>query len=98
MSIAPPKEHLELGAKVIFHKTWEAQQGMCFYTGDIMDFSAKKKRYPHINFPSVDRKVPSLGYTKQNVVWCRYGVNRSKNDLTDLEFVEMCKKVVSLHG
>jgi hypothetical protein len=49
---------------------------------------------PHINFPSVDKMVPSLGYVDGNVVWCLWGINRMKNNLSASEFVDFCNTVV----
>lgn len=44
--------------------------------------------------PSIDRVNPKAGYTKDNcrvVVWV---YNRAKNDLTDAQFLSLCKLVI----
>ncbi len=75
---------------------WINQSGNCYYTNEPMNLQAKTegRKAPHINFPSVDRLVPSNGYVKNNVAWCRYGVNRMKNMLSEQEFISFCKKVL----
>ena len=42
-------------------------------------------RKSHDNAPSLDRKIPNLGYTKDNVVVISYRANRIKNDATPEE-------------
>ena len=76
---------------------WNHQNGNCFYTGNQLDLSAKTKtgKSPHLNFPSLDRKVPDLGYTKDNVVWTSWGVNRMKSNLPHNQFIEFCHTIVS---
>jgi len=74
---------------------WARQDGRCYYTNDLLDLSAttEKGSHPHLNFPSLDRRIPAEGYVKENVVWTSYGVNRMKNNLTDTQFIELCKTV-----
>ncbi len=69
---------------------WFAQCGLCYYSKLPMCGVAKNGRAVW-NSPSIDRLVPSLGYTKNNVVWCVMSVNAFKGDLTESEF----KKVLS---
>lgn len=75
---------------------WNQQQGKCYYTNKPMDLQATtdNSKSPHVNFPSVDKMVPSLGYVADNVVWCLWGINRMKNNLTTIEFVDFCNTVV----
>lgn len=74
---------------------WYNQKGTCFYTKEQMDLQAvtPKGKSPHRNFPSLDRMHPERGYTKDNVVWCLYYVNRMKNDLPIDEFMDFCKVI-----
>lgn len=73
----------------------EDQGFLCYYTGEPLDFSLSSNgNYPHRKFPSLDRVDPRKGYTKGNVVWCTYEVNRMKNDLTEKELLEMCSKIL----
>ena len=46
-------------------------------------------RVDHDNAPSLDRKVPVLGYTKSNVVVISYRANRIKNDATSEELAKV---------
>jgi hypothetical protein len=64
-----------------------------------MNFMAKNenRKSPHRDFPSVDRKIPMHGYIKENVVLCRWEVNRMKNDLTTTEFMDICDKITKLN-
>lgn len=87
--------------KVPFNLTWEnlysklkTQEFKCYYTGKYLDFTLKGTKTPHRNFPSVDRLIPSLGYTKGNIAWCTCIVNRMKSDLTETEFIQFCKTVI----
>lgn len=79
---------------------WTVQDGKCFYTGEVMDFSANNgaRRSPHIDFPSVDKVIPELGYVVNNIVLCKWGVNRMKNNLTKDQFVAFCRQVVIKHA
>lgn len=38
------------------------------------------EKHPHVNMPSLDRVVPSLGYVKENVWVISYRANAIKND------------------
>ena len=64
------------------------QNAKCFYSGLPFDFSDP------MGTISIDRVDNSLGYTKENVVWCRFGVNSLKSSRTYEDLVEICKKVV----
>lgn len=74
---------------------FEEQERRCYYTGQFLDFTlvTSKRNSPHRDFPSLDRREPSLGYVKGNVVWCRYAVNRMKNDLTEKEFLGFARDI-----
>lgn len=95
------KERVEFSlTSTDLQEAWEAQDGRCYYTNQPMDLMAhnEDRKSPHYNFPSLDRKIPNKGYIKENVVWTKWSVNRTKNNLTEKEFIEMCKGVVRLHG
>lgn len=47
---------------------------------------------------SLDQRVPSLGYTKQNVQLVNLQCNLAKLDLSQEKFLEMCRGVVMKHG
>lgn len=75
---------------------WNKQNNKCYYTDTILDLTkvTVDKISPHLDFPSIDRKNPSAGYTKGNIVWCLWAVNRMKNNLTEQQFLDFCKIVV----
>lgn len=54
-----------------------------------------------MNYPmnmSLDQRVPSLGYTKENVQLVNLQCNLAKLDLSQESFLEMCRGVVAKHG
>lgn len=73
---------------------WEIQQGKCFYSNlpmgvkDFIDYKIQNNLAP-----SLDKKIPQLGYTKGNVVWCCYCVNCFKSTMTDTEFNTLVKSI-----
>lgn len=76
------------------------QDFKCYYTGEQLDFTllSNVRNRPHREFPSLDRLVPELGYVENNVVWCKYEINRMKNDMTHLEFLDTCKNIIDIHN
>lgn len=52
----------------------------------------------HRDVPSIDRKNSNQGYTRYNTQIVSSCVNIAKNDLTDLEFVELCCNVAEKNG
>ena len=82
---------------------WDQQQGLCYYTKEVIDFSnvTDAGDTPHVLTPSLDRKDPTKGYTKGNVVWCSYGINRMKNEFDYDTFLRACQVVLDVsksHG
>lgn len=83
--------------KTYLVELWNSQDGRCFYTGEVLDRTlVGNKTHPHIKFPSLDRKNPEMGYTKGNVAWCTYEVNRMKNDLPLEDFYSLCRTVLEI--
>ena len=71
-------------------KIWRNQRGLCALTGDKLDRTAE-----------IDHKIPrsrggddSLG----NLQWVTRAANRAKRDLTDEEFLLLCKSCVRWIG
>ena len=64
----------------------EEQGFLCALTGDQM---IPKGGW---DAPSLDRKVPHLGYTMGNVQWVTKRANASKSNLTNEQFLELRKK------
>lgn len=56
------------------------QDGLCFYTDQemiVQTFIGKTN-----NTMSIDKIIPSIGYTKENTVFCTSQINFIKNDLS----------------
>lgn len=70
---------------------WRSQNGKCYYSGIPMKREKKQLGFQCWDAPSIDRKVPSLGYTKDNVVLCCFAVNSFKQSLDEKQFAEMVK-------
>lgn len=71
---------------------YESQNGLCFYTGkpmykDITGFDNSNDSV------SIDKIIPKNGYTKSNIVLCRWIVNRIKQDLTIDDFLNMVNDI-----
>lgn len=73
-------------------KIYHGQGGKCFYSGVEMARVPTKNNWTNI---SIDRVVPDLGYTKDNVVLCCDSVNTMKNAMPTETFIEICRKIVS---
>ena len=69
---------------------WEEQGGRCAYSGEPLTL---KSGLPHTI--SLDRKVPSLGYVRENVVLCCDVVNKMKWEMTPEEMVTWSKRIVA---
>jgi len=74
------------------YNLWKKQNGECFYSGVKMIYP---KRGNKRNFytASIDRIDNSLGYSKDNVVWCCWWCNNSKNNMKKEEFIKFCSFV-----
>lgn len=72
----------EINSEVIY-KQWQAQNGLCFYSGRSICFGDTTA--------SVDRKVSSLGYTKDNIYIVHKQVNKMKMDRSHDEFLDLIK-------
>jgi hypothetical protein len=62
--------------------------GKCEVTG--MDFNFAPK---HPNAPSLDQKVPGLGYTEDNIQIVTWWYNRLKSDLSDIEARQILRQI-----
>lgn len=79
---------------------WESQNGLCYYTHEEMTLisnAVKTRDRPH-NLISIDRVDSKKGYMKDNVVFCCFKINTIKNDLSLLDLVDVCRKIVRIHG
>lgn len=76
---------------------YHQQNGMCYYTGIKMTCSPIMRGRGRWDYDSVsiDRKIPSLGYTKDNVVLCCFWANTAKLDMSYETLVNKCEQIVS---
>lgn len=75
---------------------WEKfveQDGRCAFTGIPLIFESKCNRPD--GTASLDRIDSSKGYTKDNVQWVHKDINYIKRDLSDADFIALCKKVAA---
>ena len=70
---------------------WNQQGGKCAVLGIDLDL---KGNTAHDHKATIDRIVPSLGYTHGNIKWVSWLANRVKNDCTDPEvFIKVAEYV-----
>ena len=72
-----------------FYDIYKSQDGVCALSGKQFDLSSRMDQ------PSPDRIDSTRGYSKDNVFFTSFGVNRARLDLSLDDFVQMCKMVVS---
>jgi len=70
------------------------QEGRCYYTGEVLDWNSYGKKHPSSDSMSVDRKDPTIGYVKTNVVLCTYRVNTMKGRATEEQFIMSCRNII----
>jgi hypothetical protein len=75
-------------AEIVRNK-YESQGKVCAITG--LELDPADKWYK----PSLDRIDPSLGYTVDNIRIVAWIVNHARSDLTDDEFLTMCRFVTA---
>ena len=71
------------------YKLLVKQDFKCSLSDVPIDIDGKK------NTASIDRIDSGKGYTKKNVQWVHVDINRAKGAMSQLEFIELCKKVVA---
>jgi protein-arginine kinase activator protein McsA len=74
----------------ILQEQWEKQNGRCFYTDEPLSIENYKKNNFYL---TVDRKIPELGYVKDNVVLCCSIVNKIKTNLELNELFYWIEKI-----
>lgn len=65
------------------------QNGICALSG--VEITLKSKHIEQT--ASVDRKDSSKGYTLDNIQWVHKTINKMKNNLNEIEFIELCRKI-----
>lgn len=75
-------------------KLFLEQDRRCAYTNIEIEFAQTRYDYCHgKTTASLDRKDNTKGYIEGNVQWVHKKVNQIKMDLTEMEFINFCKKV-----
>ena len=92
------KNHkLDFGKEYLIH-LWEKQGGKCFYTDVKMSLGSHNSRKDlyNLNFKnvSVDRVDSRIGYTKDNIVLCCWGVNNMKQQMDYDEFIKWAELLI----
>lgn len=77
---------------------FEKQKRTCALSGMEIKFpkTAKDKREGSMT-ASLDRIDSKLGYTKNNIQWVHKSINKAKSDLTQHDFIQMCKLVAKFN-
>jgi hypothetical protein len=64
------------------------QNYLCYYSGISLDLTSPKNMAP-----SIDRLDNTKGYIPGNVVFCLWCINRAKSNMTEEEFLVICKSI-----
>lgn len=76
---------------------YDRQKGLCYYSGFPLNLNKKGGR-AKFDTLSVDKVIPSKGYTKGNVVLCLNCVNIFKNDHELSTIMEVFKSIIVKHS
>lgn len=76
------------------HAALTATNNTCSYCGVPLNF--QRTIATRRDSPTLDRIVPSLGYTPANIAVCCYRCNMTKNDATPAELRNLSDKVTEL--
>ena len=78
----------------VFRAMWEQQGGKCYYSGADMTMGNSTLEYHDMDQVSIDRVVPSKGYTKGNMVLCCHWTNTAKGQDDILRLMERINGMV----
>ena len=84
------KKEISIDLKFLLD-VWKKQKGLCFYTNKPM--VSDPEHSSKWDVITIDRKDSTIGYTKDNVVLCRWIVNYMKQDLDLTTFYEVVKQL-----
>jgi hypothetical protein len=74
---------------------FEEQDGRCFYSDIKLNVVKSDASRTHDPFKmSLDCVDPTLGYVKDNVVWCAYCVNALKLKMSKESMIDVCRSIV----
>lgn len=68
---------------------FQTQNGKCVFTGETLTLCPYKDQTA-----SLDRINSNKGYIKGNVQWVHKTINKLKNNFSDEDFIEWCRKIV----
>ena len=78
---------------------FEKQGGRCYYSDVKMNIVKSDASSTHDPFKmTLDCVDPSLGYIKDNVVWCAYCVNALKLKMSKESMIGVCRAIVKKAG
>lgn len=79
----------------LMSELFEKQQHKCFYSGQELIFSSQKVKKSHgiEQTASLDRIDSSKPYEKGNLVWCHKHINKIKNTLAIIDFLDLCRDI-----
>jgi len=76
-------------------KMFDEQGGRCYYSDIKLNVVKSDASRTHDPFKmSLDCVDPSLGYVKDNVVWCAYCVNALKLKMSKQSMIGVCRAIV----
>lgn len=71
------------------YQLFKEQGGRCALSGVVL-----KIEVGAVAALSLDKIKPELGYTKGNVQWLAWAVNRAKGDMEEDVFLDMCRQIL----
>ena len=71
------------------YELFKQQKGICALSGVPIQIEGNSNLRL-----SIDRITPAKGYTEGNVQWTIFAANRAKGDLTQDDFIELCKLII----
>lgn len=74
---------------------WDTQSGSCLLSKRKFDLEPPSGTFTNYNAPSLDRIIPSKGYTKGNVRLIIWGLNLAINEFGLDEFIKLSKEVLN---
>lgn len=95
-SIQCNARHRGKSIEVTLPEVWEkflTQDRRCAFTDTLLTFETGSGK--HDGTASLDRIDSSKGYTRDNVQWVHKDINYIKRDLSDADFIALCKKVAA---
>lgn len=74
-------------------KMWVSQEGKCSLSGRVFSLEYEKEGRPHMDGPSIDKIIPELGYTKDNVRFVTYQVNTALSNFGEEELIKLVEDI-----